>query len=353
MQIKELKGRYINNAHLEPVLKKYFPENYQVVGFSEEKRPIYALKVGEGSTKILMWSQMHGDESTTTKAVLDFAKSFKSNTNWMSQFKLLIIPILNPDGACNYTRVNANKVDLNRDAYKASQLEMQVLHRKYREFKPNFCFNLHDQRNMYTVGDSNESASLSFLSPSADVDKSWTTSRIKSAFLITTLIQGLPDNVKSNIARYDDEFNINCTGDYFQSLHTPTLLIEAGHCKSDYTREKTRKFINNSLEQAIIALVKIDFKNLENNLIIKKYQDLPENSKKFYDEILIFDSETIGVRYILEKQGGFLNFRPEFFNLNKESYVSNLVFEASTLTEELAKQHLNFRRNQIKYYGIV
>ena len=353
MQIKELKGRYINNAHLEPVLKKYFPKDYHFVGFSEEKRPIYALQVGEGSTKILMWSQMHGDESTTTKAVLDFTNGFKSNTNWMSQFELLIIPILNPDGAYNYTRVNANKVDLNRDASNASQLEMQVLHRKYREFQPNFCFNLHDQRNMYTVGDTNQNASLSFLSPSADVDKSWTSSRIKSAFLITSMIQGLPDYIKSNIARYDDEFNINCTGDYFQSLHTPTLLIEAGHCKNDYTREKTRKHIKDSLEQAIIALVNIDFKNLENNLIVKKYQDLPENSKKFYDEILIFDSDIIGVRYIIEKQGGFLNFKPEFFYVNEKSYITNLVFEASLLTEESAKQHLNFRRNQIKYYGIV
>ena len=127
MQIKELKGRYINNAHLEPVLKKYFRQDYQVIGFSEEKRPIYALKIGEGITKILMWSQMHGDESTTTKAVLDFANSFKSSVNWMNQFELLIIPILNPDGAFNYTRVNANNVDLNRDAYNSSQLEMRAL----------------------------------------------------------------------------------------------------------------------------------------------------------------------------------------------------------------------------------
>ena len=353
MQIKELKGRYINNAHLEPVLKKYFRQDYQVIGFSEEKRPIYALKIGEGITKILMWSQMHGDESTTTKAVLDFANSFKSSVNWMNQFELLIIPILNPDGAFNYTRVNANNVDLNRDAYNSSQLEMQVLHRKYREFKPNYCFNLHDQRNMYTVGDTDQSASLSFLSPSADVDKSWTTSRIKSAFLITTIIRGLPDDIKSNIARYEDEFNINCTGDYFQSLHTPTVLIEAGHCKSDYTREKTRKYINNSLEQAISALAEIDFQQVENNLVVKKYQELPENSKRFYDEILIFETKIIGVRYIIEKQGGFLNFRPEFLNLNKESYVTNLVFQASVLTEERAKQHLNFRRNHIKYYGII
>ena len=41
MQIKELKGRYINNAHLLPVLKRHFQQEYEIIGFSEEKRPIY------------------------------------------------------------------------------------------------------------------------------------------------------------------------------------------------------------------------------------------------------------------------------------------------------------------------
>ena len=40
---------------------------------------------------------------------------------------LYIIPILNPDGAKAYTRLNANEVDLNRDAQDLSQPESKVL----------------------------------------------------------------------------------------------------------------------------------------------------------------------------------------------------------------------------------
>ena len=38
------------------------------------QRPIYGLKLGEGSHKVLAWSQMHGNETTTTKACLDLVE---------------------------------------------------------------------------------------------------------------------------------------------------------------------------------------------------------------------------------------------------------------------------------------
>ena len=67
-----------------------------------------------------MWSQMHGNESTTTKALFDVFNTLISNNpiikHILNACTLYIIPILNPDGAEAYTRVNANAVDLNRDA---------------------------------------------------------------------------------------------------------------------------------------------------------------------------------------------------------------------------------------------
>jgi hypothetical protein len=50
--------------------------------------------------------------------------------------------MLNPDGAALY-RENANKVDLNRDS---KHLQSRVSLRAVFEFKPDYCFNLHDQR---------------------------------------------------------------------------------------------------------------------------------------------------------------------------------------------------------------
>ncbi|WP_246054204.1 hypothetical protein [Antarcticibacterium flavum] len=43
--------------------------------------PIHRITVGNGKIKIFAWSQMHGNESTTTKAVFDILKSFRIFAN--------------------------------------------------------------------------------------------------------------------------------------------------------------------------------------------------------------------------------------------------------------------------------
>ena len=51
-----------------------------------------------------------------------------------------------------------------------------------------------------------------------------------------------------SIGRYNDDFNINCFGDFFMSQNTPTILIEAGHDPNDFGRnlvvEEIYKSIN-------------------------------------------------------------------------------------------------------------
>jgi len=63
-------GRYITLKDIEPLLEKCTPE---VIGHSVLGKPIYKYIVGNGATRIFMWSQMHGNESTTTKALFDFS----------------------------------------------------------------------------------------------------------------------------------------------------------------------------------------------------------------------------------------------------------------------------------------
>jgi len=107
-----------------------------------------------------MWSQMHGNESTTTKAVIDLLNYLKHDSvnalEIANQCTLKIIPILNPDGARDYTRVNANQIDLNRDAQDLTQPESRILKEEYDYFRPDFCFNLHDQRTIFNVGKTNK-----------------------------------------------------------------------------------------------------------------------------------------------------------------------------------------------------
>lgn len=43
--------------------------------------------------------------------------------------------------------------------------------------------------------------------------------------LIAGIVKDLKDELGERIGRYDDGFNINCAGDTFQSLGTPTILL--------------------------------------------------------------------------------------------------------------------------------
>ena len=49
------------------------------VGKSAEGRTIYLLTLGTGTTKVLLWSQMHGDEPTATMALVDMLSFMSRN----------------------------------------------------------------------------------------------------------------------------------------------------------------------------------------------------------------------------------------------------------------------------------
>ena len=281
-KIKEqsITGRYVVHSQIQEVLNN-LPSSYKIehVGSSVLGKSINTVKIGTGKEKVFMWSQMHGNESTTTKAVCDLFNFLVSDDvlakSILNHCTLMIIPMLNPDGAEAYTRVNANEVDLNRDAQDRSQPESNVLRDVFERFEPDFCFNLHDQRTIFNVGKSNEPATVSFLAPAHDEERSISPSRAISMKLIVAMNEMLQGIIPNRIGRYDDSFNANCVGDTFQMLNTPTILFESGHSPSDYMREQTREYIFLSLLKAlhVIAESKVE------NFSIEKYNLIPENSK--------------------------------------------------------------------------
>lgn len=271
----KLSGRYITNTHIEPLLSNY---KHSIIGHSESGLPIYCIRIGTGATRVLMWSQMHGNESTTTKSLFDLIRFFNTNPDWLDQLQLSIIPILNPDGAKAYTRVNANQVDLNRDAIDLSQVESRVLRAAFDQFSPDYAFNLHDQRTIFGVH--NKPATLSLLAPAYDEDRSYNPCRTQAARLASSIFQGLQPLIGSQIGRFDDSFNPNCVGDAFQSAGVPTLLIEAGHYPDDYSREKTREYVFYAYVLALQAIATSTFSD------VSVYHSIPENQKIFFDFLL-------------------------------------------------------------------
>ena len=285
LKATSLKSRVLSNSDIEPLLNLLSNKfEVNVLGYSDTGFPIHGVKIGSGSKRILLWSQMHGNESTTTKALFDLfnyleLEDFKAFSDTCTLF---VIPILNPDGAKAYTRLNANGVDLNRDAINRTQKESIILRSVFDKFKPHYCFNLHGQRTIFSAGKSNNSSVISFLSPSEDAERTVTITRKKSMSIIHSMNGVLQIYLPNQIGRYDDGFNANCVGDQFQTLGVPTVLFEAGHYPGDYLREETRKYIALSIFTAIecIAYNKVD----EDTSSL--YFDIPENDTLFNDVII-------------------------------------------------------------------
>ncbi|TBV26725.1 peptidase M14 [Meridianimaribacter sp. CL38] len=284
---KSLYHRYICNDHIVSLLNN-LPSNFSVdvIGESVNGEDIFSVTVGKGEKRLLLWSQMHGNESTTTKALFDVFNFLTSNNSYakaiLNNCTLKIIPILNPDGARAYTRVNANEVDLNRDAQNLTQPESLVLKTCFEGFKPDYCYNLHGQRTIFSAGKSNNSAIVSFLSPAQDEARSLSKNRRIAMEVISVMNNALQQVIPNKVGIYDDAFNINCVGDTFQHKGVPTILFEAGHFPNDYAREETRALIFNSL---LTSFNYISSNNVEGEGY-ESYFDIPANEKLFFDIII-------------------------------------------------------------------
>lgn len=346
-----VQGRYVANEHIIPFLEEKKREfDVKTIGHSVRKQPIYSITLGNGPLKILMWSQMHGNESTTTKSVLDLINFLSSDgrtsVHILERCTLRIIPILNPDGAEAYTRVNANQVDLNRDAKNRSQPESNVLRAEYDNFAPDFCFNLHDQRTIYNVGSTAKPATLSFLAPAYNVERSISETRQTAMQLIVAMNEILQTFIPGQVGRYDDTFNDNCVGDMFQLLNTPTILFEAGHFQEDYAREGTREY----LFHALVHVLNVIAENTIDNYDDKVYFEIPENQKNFFD-ILVRNvpeenstkRKDIGILFTEVLTNGKIDFEPKVVQVeNIEGYFGHTTYDFLKTADlkELEKQNL-------------
>lgn len=286
---KNLKGRRILYDDLKPLLQKLSSKfKKEILGYSENNIPIYKISLGTGKIKILIWSQMHGNESTGTKALFDLFIFFEKSNAELSKVTASIltnctiqfIPMLNPDGAIKFTRENANNIDLNRDAVDRKAIESRLLRSVLDSYNPLFCFNLHDQRSIFNVGGKKNPATISFLAPSEDAERTVTKGRKDTMSVIVAMNSLLQQIIPNQVGRYTDEFYPTATGDNFQKLGHNTILIEAGHFKDDYEREITRKFNFYALLQGIYFIA-----TTKNYVNYNPYYEIPNNDTKFLDII--------------------------------------------------------------------
>ncbi len=220
----------------------------KTIGHSKEGREIKSIVYGQGKIHILLWSQMHGNESTATRAILDLLNFLSTNDDFnllreqlSEKLTIQFIPMLNPDGTERFKRRTSTEIDMNRDAIALQTPEGKILDSVISTFKPKFAFNLHDQRRFYNVNGTEVPSSISFLAPAYNQKREVNSSREKSMQLIAGMNQLLQFYIPKGVCLYNDTYNYRSFGDNIQAKGISTILLESGWLVNDMQKECIRK----------------------------------------------------------------------------------------------------------------
>ena len=257
-------------------------------GKSAEGRDISLLKLGRGKTSVMLWSQMHGDEATATMAIVDMMNFLGSSPNHRvakmitEQLTLLIIPMLNPDGAERFQRRTAQLIDMNRDALFLGTPEAQVLRGAWERYRPHFGFNLHDQDPRTTVGNTKKVSTIALLAPAYDESRSDNDVRRPAKQVAATFATVMKQFIPGNVSKYDDTFEPRAFGDNIQKWGTSTVLVESGGWPGDPNKMFIRKLNFVGLLTTLYAIGGEQYQHAD----LQVYEQLPFNTTYFFDLIL-------------------------------------------------------------------
>lgn len=258
------------------------------LGRSAEGRTISLYTYGKGPTKVLLWSQMHGDEPTATMALLDILNFLKQRPDdalvrtLRSSLTLLVLPMLNPDGAERFTRRTAQLVDMNRDAVALRTPEAQILKDAQHKLQPHFGFNLHDQDPRLTVGPTKNVTAIALLAPALDPSRTDNEVRVKAKKVASVFAETMGQLVPDHVAKYDDTFDRRAFGDSVQLWGTSTVLVESGGWPNDRDKMFIRKLNYVGLLVCLQSIATGEYEQKS----ITSYESLPFNSKNLYDVIV-------------------------------------------------------------------
>jgi beta-lactamase class A len=258
------------------------------VGQSASGKPIYLISAGRGETRVLFWSQMHGDETTASRALTDLFNYITSAPDdarvrrWLERLSIHAVPMLNPDGADLHRRRSLYGIDVNRDARSLATPEGRTLKAAQERLQPHFGFNLHDQNPRSRVGNSTRTAAISLLAPPPDARATRTPGFVRALHLTAHLTQQLSPFVGEHLTQYDDSFNPRAFGDNMQAWGVSTVLIETGSWKNDESKHYLRKVNFAALVSALDAIAGGSYQQAD----IAVYTSLPENGRSLNDLLI-------------------------------------------------------------------
>lgn len=327
---EKITTRRFRHEDMLPVIEKFSSRpdfDFNKVGESIEGRSLNLISLGKGNRDVLLWSQMHGDESTATMAILDILGFFASEEFEaekeliLQELRIHFLPMLNPDGAEIFTRRNALGIDINRDALRLQSPESRTLKRIRDSLDADFGFNLHDQSRYYNTERSPKPASVSFLAPAFNYDKDVNEVRSRAMKLIVVMNQVIQELAPGQVGRYNDDFEPRAFGDNIQKWGTSTVLIESGGYPGDREKQEIRKL---NFVTILSALFSIATKSFEEEKI-DAYYKIPNNAR------MLFDLKLKGVAYELKGNSYILDIG---INLNENDIRQNTDFYYSAHIED-------------------
>jgi beta-lactamase class A len=287
-----LERRTFGHAHywsiVTPVLERGAGLTAEWIGRSVEERDIHAISYGSGPTTVLLWSQMHGDESTATMALADiFAFLADSPEHPLARrlaerLTTVWVPMLNPDGAERFQRRNAMGIDINRDARALATPEARALKGIRDRLDAHVGFNLHDQNIRTTVGETGRQAAFALLAPPWGESRDDDHVRERAARLAGVMRLAVDSIVEGRISRYDDSFNPRAFGDLMQQWGTSTVLVESGGWDGDPEKQHLRLANFVGILSALDALASGTYAQVSPDW----YRSLPFNGRPLTDLIL-------------------------------------------------------------------
>jgi uncharacterized membrane protein len=255
------------------------------IGRSALGRPLRSVTFGRGPTTVLLWSQMHGDESTASMSLADILRFFAEGGSDPARERIaksltvVMVPMLNPDGAERWQRENGAGIDINRDGRRRSTPEGQALKGLRDRLRPAWGFNLHDQGARVRAGPNGQQVAIALLAPAIDTLGTFDPVRERARRLASVMATRLASEIPGRIAKYDDDFNPRAFGDLMQVWGTSTVLIESGALRGDPEKQRLRALNVVAILAALDAIATGSVADADPAV----YNALPYNTSGAYD----------------------------------------------------------------------
>lgn len=300
---------------IEQIVSKYKAwMQVQRIGCSFEDRPIYGFRWGSGATKIMFWSTSNGLDKYSLNGLLAFIKllegkepdmiSLGTLIKWKSTFTFYFIPLLNPDGMINGSKVNAMGIDIYQDARTQIAPESQVLEAILNDYKPHYVIGLEGIAKLELSNTSIADKMLLLEIPTEENGSIINRSKCHSID-VNSMFASCYDvcaKLQSKVGFIHRAYDRHQFGTYIKSAGIPVVLIRAISHSSNIDETKLINLMEktliclltdllcikkNNVDTSLVEAELVSTKAVTVDLLLKKAKITAKNGKRFVADIAL------------------------------------------------------------------